>query len=108
MNLNDYQQAARAFATGGGLTFEYALLGLAEEAGEACGKAAKYIRKANLASLANVEKEPMMLELGDCLWMVANAAASLGLSLEDVAAANLRKLEGRKERGTIIGEGDNR
>lgn len=110
--LDGYQQAARSFATGGGETLEYAILGLAEEAGEVAGKAAKYIRKhagASVDSIGGIEsRTELALELGDCLWMVANAAAALGIPLGVVAKMNIYKLEGRRERGTIIGEGDHR
>lgn len=111
--LDGYQQAARSFATGGGETLEYAVLGLAEEAGEVAGKVAKFIRKHPGASVDTIggdieTRAAISLELGDCLWMVANAAAALGLTLATVANMNITKLEGRKKRGTIIGEGDHR
>lgn len=110
--LTEYQQAARSFASGGGGTLEYAVLGLAEEAGEVAGKVAKYIRKhpgASVDSIGGIEPlTELALELGDCLWMVANAAAALGLPLAKVANMNITKLEVRKKRGTIIGEGDHR
>lgn len=111
--LDGYQQAARSFATGGGETLEYAVLGLAEEAGEVAGKVAKFIRKHSKAPVeamadSSHEYHELALELGDCLWMVANAAAALGIPLGAVAKMNIKKLEGRRERGTIIGEGDHR
>ena len=113
MDFDEYQKRARSFAVGGGLSLEYAMLGLAEEAGEACGKVAKFIRKHNLDAetfccVADEDRHALMLELGDVLWMLANAAACIGYRLGDVAAYNINKIEGRAVRGTIIGEGDER
>ena len=53
-------------------------------------------------------KEDVALELGDVLWYVAQLSTELGLSLEQVASANLSKLKSRSQRGTLQGEGDHR
>jgi NTP pyrophosphatase (non-canonical NTP hydrolase) len=47
-------------------------------------------------------------ELGDVLWYLANLATDLGLSLGAIAQLNLDKLEDRKKRNVIKGEGDDR
>ncbi|MBU4141821.1 hypothetical protein KKE99_03030, partial [Patescibacteria group bacterium] len=47
-------------------------------------------------------------ELGDVLWYVSQIASELGLSLEEAASENLKKLFSRKDRGVIKGSGDNR
>jgi len=47
-------------------------------------------------------------ELGDVLWYLSNIASDLGLSLSQIAKTNLDKLEDRKERDVIKGEGDDR
>ena len=47
-------------------------------------------------------------ELGDVLWYLTQIATDAGLSLEAVARGNLEKLFSRKERGKIVGDGDNR
>ena len=112
MTLNEYQAQARAYATGGGLRPDYAVMGLAEEAGEAVGKVAKFVRAtgrdANDIALDGAWRGKLVLELGDALWMVSNAAAALNVELDDLALQNLVKLSGRKRRGTICGEGDGR
>lgn len=45
-------------------------------------------------------------ELGDILWYAAMVAFEFGLSLQEIAAANLEKLRGRQQRGTLSGFGD--
>jgi NTP pyrophosphatase (non-canonical NTP hydrolase) len=47
-------------------------------------------------------------ELGDVLWFVAVLADYLDLDLDDIAQANLSKLESRVARGVVKGSGDNR
>ena len=47
-------------------------------------------------------------ELGDILWYLSRIAADNGWDLSDVAKANLDKLESRKIRNVIMGNGDNR
>ena len=47
-------------------------------------------------------------ELGDVMWYLANIADDFGLKLEDIAVANIEKLQDRKNRGVLGGSGDNR
>ncbi len=54
------------------------------------------------------DRAALTLELGDVLWYLAELCTQLGIGLDDVAAANLAKLQGRIERGTLAGDGDNR
>lgn len=48
------------------------------------------------------------MELGDILWYAANLSAALRYELSDIARLNIEKINGRVERGTIHGAGDNR
>ncbi|WCE28431.1 nucleoside triphosphate pyrophosphohydrolase family protein [Vibrio sp. SCSIO 43137] len=119
MKLNDYQQQATVFAR---YAFpDYPFVGLQEEVGEVAGKLAKYQRKfgVTMEEAVGFAAEPqdsddqdlrdaLKKELGDVLWQVAAAANELGLTLEDVATGNLDKLNGRAERDTLVGEGDDR
>ncbi len=108
MTLNDYQHYAKEFIRfPDKFTITYPALGLAEEAGEVCGKVAKCIRDHKDLSLADL---PVMIkpELGDCLWQLSVLAYNLGITLEDVAKSNLEKLKDRMERGKIGGSGDDR
>jgi len=52
--------------------------------------------------------EGVGLELGDVLWYISALADDLGVTLEEIAQANVDKLQSRKERGKIGGSGDNR
>ena len=42
------------------------------------------------------------------LWYLTSVAVDLGLTLEEVAQANLDKLASREARGVVGGSGDNR
>jgi hypothetical protein len=47
-------------------------------------------------------------ELGDCIWYIAALAREFKFGLGAVASANVKKLLGRKARGTLQGSGDDR
>jgi NTP pyrophosphatase (non-canonical NTP hydrolase) len=93
MTLNDYEQAA-ARTVNPKLSENERLLdaaaGLAEEAGEVLGHARKHVYQNRALDKSALEKE-----LGDVLWCLAIAAKSAGLSLEQIAAANVAKLKAR-------------
>lgn len=113
MTITDYQIRAHAFATYGGNPM-YPLLGLAEEVGEVTGKVAKYIRKHSGKAPDGMEKDffdfrdSIKKEIGDVLWMLSEVCFNCALSLEDVMKENIAKLEDRKARGVIVGDGDDR
>lgn len=65
-------------------------LGLAGEAGEV----ADHIKKVAFHGHA-LDQEHVTEELGDILWYVALAARAVGVTLEEVAARNIAKLERR-------------
>lgn len=109
MDLNSYQKGARATARypDVGSNPIYPTLGLTGEAGEVADKVKKVLR--DQAGVFDPEvRESLKLELGDVLWYVAQLSSELGLTLEEVAAANLEKLASRAARGRISGSGDNR
>ncbi len=87
----------------------YPALGLGNESGEVMGKIKKWLRGDDGGEIMGDErKEALKGELGDVLWYLAVLAHDLGLSLEDIAKANLDKLQSRKERDMLKGDGDKR
>ena len=105
MKLNEYQDAAKQTAIyprNENFAITYTALGLASEAGEVAGKVKKMLRDAVFS------RAECMKELGDVLWYVAAMAGDLGYTLEEVAEANLNKLNSRKERDQLRGSGDDR
>ena len=113
MELSHYQQHAQTFARyPQNCALLYPLLALQEEAGEVSGKVAKHLRKggclADFLDPQHPQRGALISELGDVLWQLAAVASGLSVSLEEVARLNLHKLAGRAERGTIVGEGDER
>jgi NTP pyrophosphatase (non-canonical NTP hydrolase) len=110
MNLNDYQTQALTTAASTGDEFKDLLhwvLGINGEAGEVAEKLKKIIRDKN-SVISEDDKKELTKEVGDVLWYLAVFAHQLGVPLEDIAQANLDKLQSRKNRGVIGGSGDNR
>ena len=91
--LAGYQSAARR-TINRGLTDDERLLdasaGLAEEAGEVLSHVRKHLFQGR-----SLDREAIVLELGDALWCLAIAADTLGVSLQDVAQRNVEKLRSR-------------
>lgn len=109
MDFIEYQDKARNTAKYPviGDRVIYPTLGLTNEAGEVAGKIKKIFRdKGGLISPA--DREALKAELGDVLWYLAQVATELGLSLDEIAAANIAKLLDRQARGKIQGDGDDR
>ncbi|HBO16468.1 MAG: hypothetical protein UR69_C0003G0080 [Candidatus Moranbacteria bacterium GW2011_GWE2_35_2-] len=109
MNFNEYQNKSRktAIYPDAGSNFVYPTLGLSGEAGEVAEKIKKVIRDKN-GKIDQETKEMIKKELGDVLWYVAQLATELGLTMDDIAEHNIKKLYSRLERGKICGDGDNR
>jgi NTP pyrophosphatase (non-canonical NTP hydrolase) len=107
--FDDYQQQAKKTAVyPDKYGKSYAMLGLVNEAGEVAGKYKKYLRGDYDAMHVRDWKTMMRDELGDVLWYLAAVASEFDLSLDDIAQANLDKLQSRHERGVIKGDGDDR
>ena len=85
----------------------YPTLGLTNEAGEVAGKIKKLFRGKG-GVISEEDRQALKQELGDVLWYLTQICTELGLSLDEVASANIEKLFSRLERGQIRGEGDNR
>src|SRR5574338_1210687 len=93
MTMEEYEQLA-ARTLNPSLTREQRLLdaaaGLSEEAGEVLGIVRKHVFMGHPLDVARAT-----IELGDSLWCLTTIAAALGVSLEDIAAANIAKLRKR-------------
>ncbi len=74
------------------------LLGLAGEVGSLLSEHKKHLREGNRYS---VFTDHVAEEIGDILWYLANIASKSGLSLSDIAAENLAKLEVSPPLGAI-------
>ncbi len=109
MNFEEFQNIVKktAIYPNQGNNVAYVTLGLAGEAGEVADKVKKLIRDSGGILTPDKRKE-MIKELGDVLWYLTACASELGVGLEEVATQNAKKVEDRKNRGVISGEGDNR
>lgn len=94
------------------MPYAYPVLAIAEEAGEVCGAIAKFIRKSagmdDAVSSVVELRNKIGKELGDLLFQVSEAARQFDFTLQEIAELNYDKLTDRKERGVIVGEGDER
>ncbi len=112
MDFSEYQKQSRKTAKypgadTPGTNYVYPVLGLVGEAGEVAEKMKKVLRD-EAGIITDAKKEEIKKELGDVLWYIAQLSTELGLSMDDVAQANLDKLFSRLERGKLHGDGDNR
>lgn len=80
----------------------YLALGLAGESGEVAEKIKKLYRDNKLVA------EDLEKELGDVFWYLTRLCAWLEVQPSTILEKNLKKLEDRKNRNVIKGNGDNR
>ena len=109
MNFSAYQEQAKEFALY--LDESYPFLGLAEEVGEFLSVPAKMLRGDDITKRFATEEEArlhVLKEAGDVLWMLSACLNELDLSLQDAAELNIKKLQDRKARNVLQGNGDNR
>lgn len=93
MTLNEYHQLALRTSRGELSSDDHLMngcLGLAGEAGECCD----LLKKRKYQDGREI-KNQMVDELGDVLWYVAEAAAAMGVWLDDIAKHNIEKLQRR-------------
>lgn len=109
MDFNEYQKKAAKTAIFPkiGKSFVYPTLGLVGETGEFVEKVKKIFRDKK-GKITKEEKEEMVKELGDILWYLSQVAKELNISFEEIARKNIEKLQSRKIRGKLHGDGDNR
>lgn len=110
MNANEYQKWTLSTAiypdSGQGTlaALTYCALGLVGESGEVADKAKKLIRDGDTPE----RRAKVLQELSDVCWYIARVSDELGMDLEELFDYNKQKLESRKERGVLSGNGDNR
>jgi NTP pyrophosphatase (non-canonical NTP hydrolase) len=98
-----YQRAAERTATeheSRELTLTILALGLCGEAGEV----AELVKK-SVGHGVPFDQSKIKKELGDVLWYLTQLAAAHGISLQEVATANVDKLRARYPQGFILGGG---
>lgn len=110
MEIKEYQTKAHGTSLNtsiNGNEWLYPVLGLADEAGEVCGKVKKLFRDKE-GKLTPEFIEDIKKELGDIFWYLSETCIKLGIDLNEVAEKNIEKLYSRKDRNVIKGSGDNR
>ena len=116
LTLNEYQKAAMTTCMPSCENFSYMTLNLMGELGEFTSKIGKLIRKgkayienSNLVVHDDVTEEEIKAiraELGDCFWQLNGICSVLGWNANSICQENLDKLDSRKDRGKIDGNGD--
>jgi len=107
-DIDEYASKASAFAvypeagTSSGNELHYLALGLVEEAGEVAGKMAKRYRDETW------DIQAVCKELGDVYWYLGQLCLALNVEPSVVLTMNLKKLEDRRNRMALMGDGDNR
>ena len=105
MNFNEYQKLAQRTSnskTPSG-KIENGCLGLAGDSGECCDLLKKYLFQGH-----ELENQRLTEELGDVLWYAAELASGLGMTLSDIAEANIKKLKSRYPDGFDVSRSLNR
>lgn len=109
LTMSDFEKHVQSTMLHTAVNMNYWVLGICGEAGEIADKFKKVIRDRG-GYIDEQFKEDVMLELGDVLWYIG--ALSVYLYGEDglakVAQSNIEKLQSRKARGVLSGNGDNR
>jgi NTP pyrophosphatase (non-canonical NTP hydrolase) len=95
----EYQDAA-ARTLNPGLDDERRLLdaaaGLAEESGEVLGLVRKHLYQSRA-----LDRARLVEELGDALWCLSMTARAVGITLDEIATANVAKLRRRHPAGFV-------
>ena len=113
MDFNEYQRECRKTDVGTSAQdclepgWLYYALGIAGETGELMEKIKKLFRDKN--GIVDFEfKEAVVKEMGDVEWYMARLADVFDIDFESVFVTNVEKLQSRKKRNKLHGEGDDR
>lgn len=110
MTFDEYQKQALTTALDHGdpvLSKTVRAMGIAGEAGEVIEKWKKIVGYKD-GKVSEEDRAELGKELGDVVWYIAVFAHELGLSFDDIMQQNVEKLQSRKARDVIKGQGDNR
>lgn len=113
MEFDEYQKKAAKYDLADATSdlksvgFIEKVLGLVGEAGETADKIKKILRDKD-GKASDEDRALVVKELGDTLWYIASIARYFDISLSEVASGNIEKLESRRQRNKLHGEGDER
>ena len=113
MEFDEYQKKAAKYDLADATSdlksvgFIEKVLGLVGEAGETADKIKKILRDKD-GEASDEDSTLVVKELGDTLWYIASIARYFDISLSEVASGNIEKLESRRQRNKLHGEGDER
>ena len=113
LGFNDYQKECAKTDVGTAAQdclkpgWLYYVLGIAGETGELMEKIKKLFRDKK-GVIDDEFKKAVIKEMGDVLWYMARLASWFDIDFREVALENVRKLQSRKVRGKLHGDGDNR
>jgi len=109
MDFNEYQKRAKETAIYPKMnpSWTFPAIGLSGETGELMEKLKKIIRDSDL-KVTDEKLDSIKKELGDILWYLSAITTELNLSLDEIANDNIAKINSRKQRAVIKGEGDYR
>ena len=103
LSLSQYQEKIELTWIENEFDLQRILCGLSEESGEILGKFKKYFRgDYGFPKLRELAKK----EIGDLFYYLAKICNFFNIEIEDVLAENINKLQDRKKRGTLKGNGD--
>lgn len=106
MTGNEYQKLAKRTCSISyykkNAMLNHAVFGLAAEAGEVASL------KQKIYQGHEFDKNHFIKELGDCLWMIAEACTALDIDLEYVMQTNINKLKERYPDGFEVEKSINR
>ena len=109
-NIDEYQNESnlqRLYATRIDHPIVGPALGLSGEVGEFHDKIKKIFRDKD-GQITEDDKRALKLELGDIMWYVVVCAETLGFKMSDILDMNLQKLQSRRQRNQVKGDGDDR
>jgi len=113
MNFNEYQKECRKTDVGTAAQdclepgWLYYTMGIAGETGELMEKIKKLFRDNN-GIIDNDFKSALIKEMGDVQWYMARLADQFDIDFEVIFRTNVKKLQSRKKRNKLHGDGDDR